>query len=87
MGQGGGQAVEDAWFLSQLLAQHLGAPSAFKAFEEKRRAKVEEVVSTSWQIGKVAHLSFGRGLRNWIMRNSPSAFMYRKMNAIYNIDY
>jgi len=87
MGQGGGQAVEDAWFLSQILKEEPLPELAFKRFQEKRRKKVDQVVRTSWQIGKIAHLPFGQGLRNFLLRKTPKALAEKQMLALYNIDY
>ena len=74
MGQGGGQAVEDAWVLSQILKDAKTPEKAFAIFESKRRKKVNQVVSTSWLIGKMAHISFGQGLRNALLRLVPIDF-------------
>lgn len=87
MGQGGGQAIEDAWFLAQALQQYPLIEQAFSHFEQKRRSKVQQVVDTSWQIGKMAHISVGKGLRNWLMKKTPPRLMRKRMEALYNIDY
>ncbi|NRB51527.1 MAG: FAD-dependent monooxygenase [Saprospiraceae bacterium] len=87
MGQGGGQAVEDAWFLSKILKAEKDYRIAFPQFQKKRQKKVAQVVKTSWQIGKVAHLSFGQGLRNFLLRNTPKSFAEKRMLDLYSIDY
>lgn len=87
MGQGGGQAVEDAWFLSRILKKEADFRLAFPQFQQKRQKKVAQVVKTSWQIGKVAHLSFGQGLRNFLLRNTPKALAEKRMLDLYSIDY
>lgn len=87
MGQGGGQAVEDAWFLSRILKAEKDYRIAFPQFQKKRQKKVAKVVKTSWQIGKVAHLSFGQGLRNFLLRNTPKSLAEKRMLDLYSIDY
>ncbi|MBX2878153.1 MAG: FAD-dependent monooxygenase [Saprospiraceae bacterium] len=87
MGQGGGQAVEDAWFLSRVLGEEKDYRLAFQQFQKKRQKKVTQVVKTSWQIGKVAHLSFGQGLRNFLLRNTPKSIAEKRMLDLYSIDY
>ena len=87
MGQGGGQAVEDAWFLSRILKDEQDYQQAFQQFQQKRQKKVAQVVKTSWQIGKVAHLSFGQNLRNFLLRNTPKALAEKRMLDLYSIDY
>lgn len=87
MGQGGGQAVEDAWFLSRILGEEKDFRVAFQRFQVKRQRKVAQVVKTSWQIGKVAHMSFGQGLRNFLLRNTPKSIAEKRMLDLYSIDY
>ncbi len=87
MGQGGGQAVEDAWFLSRILKEEQDYQVAFQRFQQKRQRKVAQVVKTSWQIGKVAHLSYGQNLRNFLLRNTPKALAAKRMLDLYSIDY
>ena len=62
MGQGGGQGIEDAYYLSHMLKQFSGPQQAFTAFEKERRQKVDFIVNTSWRIGKLAHSYFGKTL-------------------------
>jgi 2-polyprenyl-6-methoxyphenol hydroxylase-like FAD-dependent oxidoreductase len=87
MGQGGGQAVEDAWILSRLLSTESDLSRALTLFEAKRRSKVDQVVNTSWLIGKMAHIPFGQGLRNFFMRKLPASSSEKMMQELYNIDY
>lgn len=87
MGQGGGQAVEDAWFLSQILKEEKNIERAFEAFEKKRRKKVNQIVQGSRMIGQIAHISFGRRLRNALMRATPTSLGNKRMLDLYGIDY
>lgn len=87
MGQGGGQAVEDAWFLSQILKDEKDPQMAFARFQQKRRKKVDQVVKTSWQIGQIAHIPFGQTLRNFLLRLTPKSLAEKRMLDLYSIDY
>ncbi|MGM0588588.1 MAG: FAD-dependent monooxygenase [Bacteroidota bacterium] len=87
LGQGGAQAVEDAWVLSQLMSSGLSPQSTFQQFEQARREKVQHVVRTSWLIGKIAHLPFGKSLRNLLMRYSSDQKTHEQLQEIYAIDY
>lgn len=87
MGQGGGQAVEDAWFLSKILKQEKNHQLAFEKFQQKRQKKVNQVVKTSWQIGKIAHIPFGQNLRNFLLRRTPKSLAEKRMLDLYSIDY
>ncbi|MGB1242597.1 MAG: FAD-dependent monooxygenase, partial [Chitinophagales bacterium] len=89
MGQGGGQAVEDAYFLMKSFEANQGAdyPTVFAHFQAKRFKKVKRIVNTSKQIGNMAHLKYGRGLRNFMFRLLPESLAEKQMEAIYGIDY
>lgn len=86
MGQGGGQAVEDAWFIAQALSQHRDPSLAFQHFQTMRSKKVNHIVKTSWRIGKAAHIPFGQGLRNRLMRLTPPARIEKMLIDLYQID-
>ena len=87
MGQGGGQAVEDAWFLSRQLSQIQDPSTAFSRFEAQRIAKVKQVVTNSWRIGKMAHIPFGQGLRNGLMRATPPKRIEKMLMELYSLEY
>ena len=61
LGQGGAQAIEDAYLLAKTLSsaisQHQDVETAFKRFEQARRKKVDSLVKAAWQIGQVTNLS------------------------------
>lgn len=87
MGQGAGQAIEDAWVLSELLAREAGAAEAFAKFELLRKKKVQQIVGTSWTIGKMAHWenSLAVGLRNLLIKLSPSSLGKRQSRAVFEL--
>lgn len=88
MGQGGGQAVEDAYFLAKFFKnteikdpQHI-----FTRFQAARSEKVRYVVSTSRQIGRVAHWTWGQGIRNSLMRMMPKSNSERMILKLLELD-
>lgn len=85
MGQGGCQAVEDAWYLSQYLSTYEQPKKAFKAFQNSRQARVNFIVKNSWIIGKIAHISFGQGLRNFIFKNIPEKIIMKNVEKLFTI--
>ncbi len=89
MGQGGGQAVEDAYFLMKSFEVNPNAdfPSIFAHFQDKRFKKVKKIVNTSQQIGDMAHIKYGRGIRNFMFRLLPQSLAEKQMEAVYSIDY
>lgn len=83
MGQGGGQAVEDAWYLAEALITNRDPEVAFREFEAKRRKRVAQIVQISWRIGKMAHVGTGIGFRNALMRMVPEQLVHRQMRQLY----
>lgn len=89
MGQGGGQAVEDAYFLMKSFQANKGKDfsTIFTHFQQKRYKKVKKIVNTSKQIGDIAHIKYGRGLRNFLFRLLPKSLAEKQMEVVYRIDY
>lgn len=88
MGQGAGQAVEDAAVLASCLAQANGIESAFQAFDYQRRPRTTRIVNQSWQLGKVAQMEkpWLVSLRNAVMRRVPAAVNNRQMAFLYKTE-
>jgi len=86
MGQGAGQGIEDAYFISKMLAAHTHPEEAFTAFEARRRAKVDYVVNTSWQIGQAAHHPIGRRVVPLLMKVSPERIVQKQMDKLFQVD-
>ncbi|QXP64583.1 FAD-dependent monooxygenase [Polaribacter sp. HaHaR_3_91] len=85
MGQGGAQAIEDAFYLSNLIADNKGK-NVFELFQQKRQKKVDLVVNQSWMTGKMAHWKYGQGFRNFILKSVPKAIINKKMIALYQLE-
>ncbi|TGE16830.1 FAD-dependent monooxygenase [Hymenobacter elongatus] len=87
MGQGAGQAVEDAAVLAECLAAGTDLNAAFQAFEQRRLPRTTRIVTTSWQLGKLAQLEnpFLILLRNTSMRLLPQAISQRQMAWLYEV--
>ncbi|WP_077404751.1 FAD-dependent monooxygenase [Cellulophaga omnivescoria] len=85
MGQGGAQAIEDAYFLSKIIATNT-TDSPFKEFQKVRYKKVNSIVNQSWITGKVAHLGFGSKIRNMVFKNFPKSLIDKKMHFVYRLD-
>jgi len=89
LGQGGAQAVEDAWVLADRLAADPSPQAAFAAYERIRMPKARLVVNTSWRFGKMVHLSnpIARGARNLLLRLAPASLARRQTDALYRLNY
>lgn len=85
MGQGGAQGVEDAYYLAKALEKQPDPNLAFNEFEKFRKPKVNEIVSGSRNIGKLAHIKYGKRLRNFLMRLVPTALTNKQMIKLYSL--
>jgi 2-polyprenyl-6-methoxyphenol hydroxylase-like FAD-dependent oxidoreductase len=85
MGQGGAQAIEDAYYLSNLIKSNLN-DNIFKLFQQKRESKVNSIVKQSWATGKMAHWKYGRNFRNFLLKNLPKKILENKMKEMYQIE-
>ncbi|WP_103068740.1 FAD-dependent monooxygenase [Aquimarina sediminis] len=85
MGQGGAQAIEDAYYLSNLINDKAGE-NTFRLFQQKRKTKVNQIVKKSWSMGKIAHWKYGKGLRNFVLKNAPQSIMKKQMMKMYHIE-
>lgn len=83
LGQGAGQAIEDAATLTLLLrSDELGA--ALSRYDELRRKRTRAIWRQSRQMGKVAQASHpvGARIRDALLRATPPAFMGRATQSI-----
>jgi len=85
MGQGGAQAIEDAYYLSNLIKSNLNE-NIFKFFQQKRQSKVNTIVKQSWATGKMAHWKYGKKFRNFLLKSMPKRILENKMKEMYKIE-
>lgn len=87
MGQGAGQGIEDAFYISKLLSNsEINKEVVFEQFELKRRKKVDYIVNNSWKFGKMAHSRIGQPLMKLMLKVTPESVMNSQMNKLYSID-
>jgi 2-polyprenyl-6-methoxyphenol hydroxylase-like FAD-dependent oxidoreductase len=84
MGQGGAQAIEDAYYLGKLITKNPNA-NIFKAFENKRFKRVNSIVTQSWFTGKIANLKTGAAIRNGIFSAIPKKLIDKNMYSVYDL--
>jgi 2-polyprenyl-6-methoxyphenol hydroxylase-like FAD-dependent oxidoreductase len=89
LGQGGAQAMEDAWVLADQLATHTRPEDAFAAYQRIRERKARMVVDTSRRLGGIVHFTnpLARGLRNAALRLTPAAVARKQVEALYTLNY
>jgi 2-polyprenyl-6-methoxyphenol hydroxylase-like FAD-dependent oxidoreductase len=86
LGQGGGQAIEDAVVLDRCLRQQASIESAFAAFELARRERTSRVVLQSRRMGALGQLDNRAlcALRNLAVRGASSRRLaVRSMEWLY----
>jgi len=73
LGQGGCQAIEDGYWLAEMLDRHENTEKAFYHFQKKRFRKARAVVLLSRWLGKIAQSKgiLPRWFRNTIIRYHP----------------
>ncbi|MES2176349.1 MAG: FAD-dependent monooxygenase [Gemmatimonadota bacterium] len=89
LGQGGAQAIEDAWFLADRLANCADSRAAFTEFEARRVEKTRRIVERSRQMGHLGHLRnpLARRLRNIALRLVPESVGRRQMESIFRLNF
>lgn len=85
MGQGGAQAIEDAYFLAHTINE-VWTDNVFKVFQKKRMRKVNSIVRQSWMLGKTGHWKLLSGLRNRILKHTPWSLFKTKWKKVYRLE-
>lgn len=88
MGQGAGQALEDAIVLSRCLQQASSYKEAFIHYEQKRVKRTRKIINMSRQIGFGAQMQNKLGIliRNKLFRLVPSNFLLRRFRYLLDVD-
>ncbi len=86
MGQGGCQAVEDAYVIGKLLETEKDWNKLFSQFEKIRKDKVHHIVNTSFKIGKIAQWENFTRIRDFIFRNIPESVNQKQMEKILKLE-
>lgn len=89
LGQGGAQAVEDAWVLAAELARGGDVQSALDRYEAIRWPKAQAVVGRSRQVGRIVHISnpVARAARNFVIRRTPERVTLGQMRSLFTLNY
>jgi len=87
LGQGGVQAIEDAFYLSHFIHTNSDIEQAFKHFYNFRKPKVEKLVKQSRFTSKIAITNkFMEYIRNFILKSTPEKIMQKQMIELYQLD-
>lgn len=87
MGQGACQSIEDAYILADCLSNR-NDTNAFKTYQNLRMAKAHQVVTQSWQIGKISHWtsSVGIALRNTMLKIMPDKLTQMQLEKLFELE-
>ncbi len=87
LGQGGAQAIEDAYVLAEELSGTSDAQQAIRTYEQRRLPRARWFVKNAWRFGKLAHLRNrpARLVRNWLLRHTPEWVKARQLEWLYKI--
>ena len=88
LGQGAGQAMEDALILSHFLAGESSVINALRSFEKARLKRTHRVIKVSGWIGKAAQLSSPVlcKLRNSVMRVMPESLSEKQFKFLFDVN-
>lgn len=89
LGQGGCQAVEDAFVIAKALKDFQEPAKAFEAFQATRFEKANYVVNASWQFARLTNLSpaWLISLRNGLLRLVPASAGAKTLHRLYTLNY
>ena len=88
LGQGGGQAIEDAVVLDLCLSASTDIAAAFRDYESRRRARTARVVREARRFGRIGQLenAAARWARNLAVRLTPTGATIRALSWLYDFD-
>ncbi|WP_281991684.1 FAD-dependent monooxygenase [Aquimarina aggregata] len=87
LGQGGAQAIEDAFYLSNFIKKTKKLDTAFDKFYSYRKTKVEKLVKQSRLTSKISITNrFLEIIRNFILKKTPQSYIKKQMLELYKLD-
>jgi 2-polyprenyl-6-methoxyphenol hydroxylase-like FAD-dependent oxidoreductase len=88
LGQGAGQAIEDALVLAQHLRGATEIASALRQYEAARRPRTAYITNLSWSIGKMAQLEnpLACRVRNTALRAVPFRIQRRQLEKVLQFE-
>jgi 2-polyprenyl-6-methoxyphenol hydroxylase-like FAD-dependent oxidoreductase len=88
LGQGGGQAVEDAVVLAATLAQSANLESGLREYENRRYSRTRKIVNDSRMASSLGHGStfFMRFVKKWIVPFMPTSYRNRQFREIFRFE-
>jgi 2-polyprenyl-6-methoxyphenol hydroxylase-like FAD-dependent oxidoreductase len=84
LGQGGCQAVEDAWVLAEAWTEASSPEEAFARYQDARLERANALVRMSWDLGRTAQWESGvaRFIRDLAVRGTPRWLLERRLRQV-----
>jgi 2-polyprenyl-6-methoxyphenol hydroxylase-like FAD-dependent oxidoreductase len=87
LGQGGAQAIEDGYYLSNFISKYDNLETAYDKFYIYRKPKIEKLVKQSRLTSKIAITNkVMEKIRNFILKKTPESYMKKQMVELYTLD-
>lgn len=88
LGQGGGQAIEDAVVLDLCLSKAPDIAAAFRDYESRRTARTSRVVMEARRLGRIGQIenAAGRAVRDFAVRMTPISATLSALRWLYDFD-
>ncbi|WP_409304078.1 FAD-dependent monooxygenase [Peribacillus sp. SCS-155] len=89
LGQGAGQAMEDAYVLARCLETNGNIENAFTLYERKRLDRTHKIIKMSNQVGQVAQLEskWLIPLRNAVLKLIPPSVNMKRYEFLYDVNW
>lgn len=87
LGQGGAQAIEDAFYLSNFINESIDMEATYDKFYKYRKPKIEKLVKQSRLTSKIAITNrLFEIVRNMVLKHIPETYMQKQMLQLYKLD-
>lgn len=89
LGQGGCQAVEDAFVVAKCLLEERNIELAFQKYQSIRYVKAAYVVKTSWRFSEMTNIGnpLLQKLRNTLLKMMPERMALKALKKIFVLNY
>ena len=89
LGQGGCQAVEDAYVIALCLKEEKSIEKAFQRYQSIRYEKARYVVDTSWRFSELTNIGnpILQKLRNVLLKSLPERIALSALKKIFFLNY
>lgn len=88
LGQGGSQAIEDAYAISKCLAEGSTLTGSLKAYEYLRRWKAKSITRLSWTLSRITNLDgWKKALVMKLIKLTPQSVTIRQLDKQFSVEY